>query len=53
MWGFLYDFRYPQDGSYPFLIYLASQTGDHVLELLLINIESNYLIEPDHKAIDL
>ena len=39
--GFLYDFWYPQDGSYPFLIPPASQTGDRVLELLLINIESN------------
>jgi hypothetical protein len=39
--GFLCDFRYHQDGSYPFLIPPASRTGDRVLELLLINIESN------------
>ena len=41
--GFLCDSRYHQDESYPFLIPPASRTRDRVLELLLINIESNEL----------
>ena len=36
--GFLCDFRYPRDGSHPFLIPPTPRTGDRVLELCIINI---------------
>jgi hypothetical protein len=39
--AFFVTFGINQDGSYPFLIPPASRTGDRVLELLLINIDSN------------